>query len=68
MLLLLPCERLKSTPSLRSSSTHSPRRALDGSDSPERSLISLSIRDDVIFIYEYSQLFLMCFIVVISKD
>ena len=61
MQLLLPCERLISTPSLRSSSTHSPRRALDGSDSPERSLISLSIRDDVIFIYEYSQLFLMCF-------
>ena len=68
MLLLLPCERLISTPSLRSSSTHSPRRALDGSDSPERSLISLSIRDEVIFIYEYSQLFLMCFIVVILKD
>ncbi|WP_293588966.1 hypothetical protein [Prevotella sp.] len=36
MQLLLPCERLISTPSLRSSSTHSPRRALDGSDSPER--------------------------------
>ena len=62
MLLLLPCERLMSTPSPRSSSTHSPRRALDGSDSPERSLISLSIRDDVIFIYEccrWSLMFLL---------
>lgn len=55
MLLLLPCDRLISTPSPRSSSTHSPRRALDGSDSPERSLISLSIRDDVIFIYDCCQ-------------
>lgn len=62
MQLLLPCERLMSTPSPRSSSTHSPRRALDGSDSPERSLISLSIRDDVIFIYEccrWSLMFLL---------
>lgn len=59
MLLLLPCERLMNTPSLRSSSTHSPRRALDGSDSPERSLISLSIRDDVIFIYDCCQRSLM---------
>lgn len=61
MLLLLLCDRLISTPSLRSSSTHSPRRALDGSDSPERSLISLSIRDDVIFIYECCQLYLIVY-------
>ena len=31
MLLLLPCEQLTRTPSPMSSSTHSPRRALDGS-------------------------------------
>ncbi|CUQ46398.1 Uncharacterised protein [Segatella copri] len=51
MLRLLPWEQLISVPSRRSSSTHSPRKALAGRDSPERRRMSFSISDSVIFIY-----------------